>query len=250
MPNQNHNLLYKDYFTDELTNYPVRFAQPVFFGEAPYLSESASISNGTMSMVKFNNKFMGVTCQHVLEGYRSKVGDCKTLVFQMGMLEINPLTYLIDESETYDLALFDLTDFVGKVDNLNESNFAEFPDSSKDVSIDDIICFAGFPGVWRKQLSLGKLQFYSFSHGACGVNSVGEGYFYTRVEIEECLTKINNGIVLGSLAGMSGGPVFAWRRNGILRAELVGFIKEYGENFDLMYIQSANVLSQDGTFLK
>jgi hypothetical protein len=66
------------------------------------------------------------------------------------------------------------------------------------------------------------------------------------VRIDECITEIDHGKVWGSIGGMSGGPVIAWRRGSIVTAELIGFIYEYGENFDLMYVRSASLLRPDG----
>jgi len=37
---------------------------------------------------------------------------------------------------------------------------------------------------------------------------------------------------------MSGGPVFVWRRGLIVNAELIGFIVEYQQNIDLLYMRA------------
>jgi hypothetical protein len=71
----------------------------------------------------------------------------------------------------------------------------------------------------------------------------------TRVELEKCVTQFNNGVVLGSLGGLSGGPVFVWRKEPILTAELVGFISEYQKDYDLMRITSANLIRENGTLV-
>jgi hypothetical protein len=52
--------------------------------------------------------------------------------------------------------------------------------------------------------------------------------------------------VFGFLGGLSGGPVFAWRKTPVLVAELVGFIYEYQESLDLMFVRSAAVIREDG----
>jgi hypothetical protein len=72
------------------------------------------------------------------------------------------------------------------------------------------------------------------SSGAGQVHSVGEHHLVTRVEVEKCVTQFTNGLVLGSLGGLSGGPVFVWRKDALLTAELVGFLYEYNEEYDLM----------------
>ncbi len=71
----------------------------------------------------------------------------------------------------------------------------------------------------------------------------------TRIDVEQCVSQFNNGVVMGSLGGLSGGPVFVWRKEPILIAELVGFICEYQHTLDLMYIRLANVIREDGTFI-
>jgi len=111
---------------------------------------------------------------------------------------------------------------------------------------DDVLCLAGFPGIWRDQVSLGYLRFYSFSSGASEVLAVTDNQIVTTVKAEACIWQINHGKVLGSLGGLSGGPVFAWRKTPILIAELVGFIYEYQENLDLMLVRSAGVIREDG----
>jgi hypothetical protein len=238
-------------FFDEISSYPVRFAQPVFFGDSPASSYSASLANGTMSLLKFDGLFLGVTCQHVLAGYRNGLTTREDIVFQIGHAQLDPLQYLKCEDRELDLATFDLTPFVGRVEQMNEANFVEPPSwPPSDISEDDVICLAGFPGIWREQLNLGYLRFFSFSSGASGVSSVGENHFVTRIEVEQCVVAINEGKVVGSLGGLSGGPVFCWRKSGLLRAEIVGFIYEYQENLDLLYVRAAKVLNRDGTFIK
>ena len=88
---------------------------------------------------------------------------------------------------------------------------------------------------------------YSYSSGAAEVLSVGDNQVATTVQIQDCITQINHGKVWGSLGGLSGGPVFAWRKTPVLIAELIGFIYEYQESLDLMLVRSAVVIREDGT---
>ncbi len=236
-------------FFEEISHYAVRFAQPVFFGDSPTSSYAASLQSGTMTLLKFNNLFIGVTCQHVLAGYREMHAARAGIIFQIGHTQLDPLKQLIAEDPQNDLATFNLTPFVKTENRMTEANFIEplaWPPS--EISEDDILCLAGFPGIWREQLSLGYLRFYSFSSGTNEVHAVSEDRFVTRIEAENSRVAINDGKVLGSLGGLSGGPVFCWRKSELLRAELVGFIYEYQENLDIMYIRAAKVLNQDGTF--
>ncbi len=236
-------------FFDEISKYAVRFATPVFFGESPYSSYAASLSNGTASLLRLQNRFLGVTCHHVLDGYR-RFKAAQDTFFQLGPVRMDPQKHLISEDRNRDLAVVDLTPFVGKVGDLTEANFVQpttWP--PRDVSKNDVLCLAGFPGIWRLQKDLGHLRFYSFSSGTGKVLSVRDDEIVTTVQIQECISQINDGKVWGSLGGLSGGPVFAWRKTPILVAELVGFIYEYQESFDLMLVRAARVMRDDGTLV-
>ncbi|MBZ5680788.1 MAG: hypothetical protein LAO24_11860 [Acidobacteriia bacterium] len=200
--------------------------------------------------MKLGDKYLGVTCEHVLREYR-RIKEAQTqTVFHFGRAAINPEEHLISENRVYDLAVFDLTPFVGEVPDFTAAKFVEpttWP--PRDVSREDVICLGGFPGIWREQINLGHLRFCSFSSGAGQVHAVGEHHLMTRVEVEKCVTQFNNGVVLGSLGGLSGGPVFVWRKESILAAELVGFISEYQECYDLMRVTSANLIRENGTLV-
>ncbi|MBZ0170079.1 hypothetical protein MELA_03001 [Candidatus Methylomirabilis lanthanidiphila] len=87
----------------------------------------------------------------------------------------------------------------------------------------------------------------TYSMGAGEILSVMDEMIVTTVQIQECVTQISHGKIWGSLGGLSGGPVFVWRKTPILVAELVGFIYEYQETLDLMLVRAARVVREDGT---
>lgn len=234
----------------ELSRYPAKFARAVYLGEPPPFSPSTYMASATMTLLKFDELFIGVTCQHVLARYRELLGTHANIIFQIGQAKFDPLQYLISEDKDRDLATFDVTSFVKEIEEAGRSSFIE-PASwpPGEVLEEDVICLAGFPGIWREQVSLGHLRFYSFSSGATFVQSVGEERFAIRVLAEEGIVTVDKGKILGSLGGLSGGPVFCWRKGSLLWAELVGFIYEHQEEFDIMFVRAAKVLNRDGTFV-
>lgn len=235
-----------DPFFDEIGKYAVRFAVPVIFGESPTQALQAPLRNGTATLVRMSRKCLAVTCHHVLEGFRRERAEGRSY-FQLGRTEFDPEDRLVDEDAALDLAVLDLTDLVGRDRYLSEANFFEpvrWP--PKPVLEDDVLCFAGFPGIWRDQVDVGHLRFYSFSSGASEVVSVQDDLIVTSIQFDECITQINHGKVLGSLGGMSGGPAFVWRDDTLLTAELVGFIFEHSDALDILRIRSASVLGADG----
>jgi len=80
----------------------------------------------------------------------------------LGPVQFDPLLQLIDEDPKRDLVTFDLTVFRDDVQRSEDSNFVEplsWPPG--EVSDVDIICLAGYPGIWRDQLSPHELRFHS-----------------------------------------------------------------------------------------
>jgi hypothetical protein len=234
----------------ELSRYPAKFARAVYLGEPPPFSPSTYMASATMTLLKFDELFIGVTCQHVLARYRELLDTRANIIFQIGQAKFDPLQYLISEDKDRDLATFNVTSFVTEIEEGGKSSFIE-PASwpPGEVLEEDVICLAGFPGIWREQVSLGHLRFYSFSSGATFVRSAGAERFAIRVLAEEGIVTVDKGKILGSLGGLSGGPVFCWRKSGLLWAELVGFIYEHQEEFDIMFVRAAKVLNRDGTFV-
>ena len=72
----------------------IKFAVPVFFGDSPNSSYSASLKNGTATLLKLGDRFFGVTCHHVLEGFR-QYREAKDGFFQLGPIHIDPEQHLI-----------------------------------------------------------------------------------------------------------------------------------------------------------
>jgi len=237
-------------FDLELSRYAGRFARAIYLGEPPPFSSFTTMASATMTLLKFDNLFIGVTCQHVLARYREMLETHTRIIFQIGQAKFDPLQYLIAEDKERDLATLDVTSFVDAIEKGGKSSFIEpsfWPPN--EVLADDVFCLAGFPGIWRKQLERGHLRFSSFRSGATFVQSVGEEHFAIVVRTEKSIVTVNKGHILGSLGGLSGGPVFCWRKGGLLTAEFVGFIYEHQEQLDIMYIRAAKVLNRDGTFV-
>lgn len=238
-------------FLDALRKYAVRLAQPVFFGESPRNTYSADLLNGSGCFVLLSGRLIGVTCHHVLEGFRRKRQQIPT-IFQFGPIRIDPELHLLSESRELDLATFDFTTFLDAGQNGVPRAACieprEWP--PREVTAEDVLALAGYPGIWRDQVDLDHLRFYSFSHGASGVEALGDSHLVTRLRIDECInTEMADGLILGSIGGLSGGPVFAWRKTPLLVADLVGFVTEYQESLDLMYIRKARCISAQGLII-
>ncbi|MDX2262264.1 MAG: trypsin-like peptidase domain-containing protein [Gemmatimonadales bacterium] len=234
-------------FFDEISKYAVRFAVPVIFGDSTLEAYSAGLNNGTASLLKLGDLYLAITCQHVIEGYRQRKSSSPSTIFQLGTLALDPEAHILSEDVALDLAVLNISPFVGTSDDLATARFHSPPRwPPRAVSTKDILCFAGFPGVWREDLTVGHIRLYTLSSGASPVLSATHDQIVSSVAVEDCVTKIHHGKIIGSLGGMSGGPVFVWREGPVLTAELVGFIYEYQDALDLLLIRSANRLAEAG----
>ena len=85
--------------------------------------------------------------------------------------------------------------------------------------------------------------------GPAAVASLGESHLQTRLDLSESISVLRDGLVLGDLGGLSGGPVMVWRTGPVLHAELVGVAVEYQESLDLLYVRRATCLDRNGSLV-
>ena len=241
---------------EEISKFPLLFCGVLFFADEPRASRIPDINHGTLSLVKFEDRQIGITCSHVIEEYRNKRKSIPTLQCIFGLIEIDPLSRLIDENVSFDLATLDLNDIdLRKVtDNKIASNFfcpAQWPPMS--VKEGDFVSFGGFPGLFRSQTNFAEYQFESFSHGNCRVASVREDYLVCQFEREYLISSSIGRVHYHlpeqgalNIGGLSGGPVFIWRK---LHWEFAGIIYEYSQEHELLYIRPAKFIDAYGKIL-
>ena len=240
MEYQGQNL--KNPFFDEMANYPRRFVLPILFADP-----SGKTNSGSGFLLRLRDRVFGLTCSHVIEKYRSRVAE-SPIKFQFGGAVLDPRQCLVSESAKLDVAVLDLTASTGAGDGNPESACltpAAWPPA--ELAADDVLAFAGFPGTGRERFEDDYYRFQSFSAGATSVETLNHTYLYTKVALSESLVAGGKPEVADNLAGISGGPVFAWRKGAVVTAELIGMAVRYVEEYDLLYVRRLNCLGPDGT---
>jgi len=229
-------------------NFAARFSIPVYFGhKTPQLRVVGN--NGTGAFVRMNSRFIGITCFHIIDAYRKRRAAGEADFFYFGDVPIDPEGLLISQSERLDLVTFDFQNLVGRSPRFAPENFYvphRWPPS--EVELGNLIVLVGFPGVWTEQTGLFHLEFSAYSFGGI-IDSFGEEHIYTRLLPGESIAILQQKPGPESVGGISGAPVFLWRESPIWAAELVGFVKEYQESLDLLYIRRATSLDDDGKVL-
>ena len=240
---EGHNL--RDPLFDQLARLAGRFAQPVCF---PDPGKNA-FRNGSGFLVCLGGRTFGVTCHHVIAEYRETRGPAPVPTLEFGRARIDPEEHLVAESPDLDVVTLDLTRLVGQPNGIDPASCIvprEWPPEELDA--EDVLALAGFPGIGREQVESDYFRFHLFSAGTTAVASRGgPTHFYTRIDLEDSIVGGVRPDVSDDLGGLSGGPVFVWRKTPILVAELVGIIKEYQADLDLMYVRRASCLRSVGT---
>jgi hypothetical protein len=239
------------HFQEALTDWAEPFARPVYFGRRHPNSNKLEIANGTGGLLRLGDKFLGVTCQHVIKQYRAARLGGRADFFYFGDAPIDPEASVIDESERLDLVVFDLTQVATRTPLLRESNFYEprhWPPA--DVAESDVLAFVGFPGEWREQEGRLDLYFHKINYGAASIESVSEDRICSRLALDEVTYFVRNKTGFESAGGLSGAPVFVWRRGVLLTGELVGFVYEHQAAFDLLFIRRATSIQASGKLNK
>jgi len=178
---------FQDRFNDVIAKYAMSFAQPLFFGDSPAVAYSSRLNNATASLIKLKERYLAVTCQHVFHAYREAKAVRDATIFQIGRAAFPPLPCVLSESKSQDLVVLDVSTHVGEGKDLEPSHFYDpgvWPPAA--IGQHDLLAFAGFPGVWREQLAVGHLRFYSVTSGTAEVETAGEYHLTQRVSPRLC----------------------------------------------------------------
>ena len=230
----------------ELSAFPIRFAEPIYFGE-PSADHDSDLNNGTATIVDLGCGVLAVTCSHVLAKYRERLASSADTTFQIGNLKVDPLARLQSEDIDIDLAVINLDGCdleqmsQGKVVESDVFRPTHWPPHALEPG--DFIAVGGFPAVWRNRVGRTGIVYDSFSLGATRVTTVHLDYFICQFEREYWVSSHEDRRDIRELGGMSGGPAFIYRD---LHAEWVGIVYQFSSDFDLMYIRPSHLLGTDG----
>jgi hypothetical protein len=192
-----------------------------------------------------------ITCYHLLDLYRDLLKENRKPLFQVGDIEIDPLSQIIDENKRLDLATIKINSDQAKAitggEEIGSCFFEPRSWPPQPLKEGDFIAFGGFPGKWREHHAFDEIVFPSFSSGGCMVKQVAEDRFACQFEREYWVTALNsdNREPLYDIDGMSGGPAFIHRE---LYWDFIGVIYEFS-SFDIVYLRPALVLCQDGSII-
>lgn len=222
-----------------LTGWATPFAVPIWFGKRTPNSHLLTLRNGTGALLALDGRYLATTCHHVVEEYRTERSSGNADFFYIADVTLDPETAIVDEDSDSDLITLDISGLVGRSSRLASVNFFSPPRwPPAGVEEGDLITFVGFPGEWREQVAASHVNFHSFAYGGI-IDSTGATRILTRLLLEQAKIIVQTKSGPSLVGGISGAPVFVWRLTPVMYAELVGFVTDHQDNYDLLLIQRA-----------
>ena len=169
--------------------------------------------------------------------------------FQIGNVEIDPLSRLIAENAYLDLATVKLTaEQIRAITAESEIGGCVFmpvcwPPPA--LNPGEYVAFGGFPGSLRERPSYSEFVFPTWSSGASVVTSTTEDHFSCQFEREFWVASYGSEDHLDSrdLGGLNGGPAFI---HPGLHWDFVGVMYEFSPEYDIMFFRPGHLISPDG----
>lgn len=238
-----------------LSDYTLHLARPFFWhigarnGGAP--------RGASMFIMQFEDRFVGVTADHVIDEYLSAKAADDRFICQIGTHQVWPERSLISRSPTLDIATFEIEENdLNAMGAVTADCRGAWPPPN--VEVGDTLTLTGF--LDNHRIKEGPQHYGMLAWGGHGVaDAVSEREIVSVYDPETTLqaaADIDKPPLGFNLSGCSGGPVVLIKTvNGLLRWFPVGLIyKGPGDRaegelalFDRIHIRRLNFIQPDGT---
>lgn len=209
------------------------------------------IANGTATLLDTGKRRLILTCWHVWDSFcrRRRADPSITLVLAVGdgrsPFVINDAEMIDGDHKDIDLAVLSFAPLETIL--ATEKRFFEAPAwPPRPPAVGEVACVAGFPGHHRQVQEDKTGVTFHFTLVVDFVTSVSDRHFVLVDEgLERKERRVNASLsTLGCLGGMSGGPAFVNRKDGL---ELLGMIYEASEGKNATYyVAHAHFIGADG----
>ena len=201
--------------------------------------------NGTLCVFHTGTRQIGVTADHVYEQYLLDKDGFTSFGCQFGGATVEPERWLIDRNREADLATFSIPDVMLAPANLYPHYPVKWP--TEPVHEREVVIYGGYPGSLRKEKEIAVES--PFQTLASAVTSVSQDKMGLYLDLANLHWPFHEGEKINArLGGMSGGGVYrVIEANPVDRVEIVGFIYEHSQTFDLLFARHAKFVAADGT---
>ena len=209
-----------------------------WFDESVPLGKSI-LHNGTICFVNTGNEILGITANHVYEGYLVDKDKNPLLVCQIGGVTVEPEKYVTRVFPELDLISFSLPSVLVAGTHVIIHNAASWPPPK--LKEGDLVVLGGYPGARRVERT-GKVDFDFVSFIGC-ISQSSDDHISIYINIPESYWPQGESVgEKPDLGGASGGPVFLLKTEPFETIEYAGVIYECGQDFELIFARHAEEL--------
>jgi hypothetical protein len=236
-------------FAEELELQARRCTAPIFWYDPQAPPGSRIINNGTMFFLRLPKALIGVTADHVYQGYLDALDKNAAIRCRLHSLEFDFCSRSRDRSKELDLATFNIIE-----EDLSELNQVvhtpprSWPPSS--IQEGKGVIFVGYPGIYREEKDM---RVYWTAYSAETVAQVvADDRIVVQFEREYQVSRRNKKAAPPNvwLGGMSGSPLFGLWESPIFYLQIAGVGLQFNEALEIARFIPINYLEIDGCIKK
>lgn len=235
-------------YLPQLRRLAQRMCAPFWWSTAGTDRKHFILHNGTVCFLNTGSRLIAISADHVYAAYLADKARYPDLGCQFGGATFTPEEYLIDRDTALDLATFDFPELL----IAPAGAIAHYPVTwpTPLVQKREVVLLGGYPGNLREEkVTIAEIPFQTF---ALPVTDVLPDHMILHLDLPNVHWPFHEEQAINDrFYGASGGPVFRCIEAApIDRLELVGFIFEYSESFDIVRATHASKVASDGRIVR
>jgi len=224
-----------------------RLTAPFFWYSADPDSSSNPVVGGTMCFVRTSVRVLGISAAHVHRDCVKALSASSDMACQLGAHTFTPQDHIVDIDDALDIVTYDLSEIQVTAARAYAHAPAVWPPPPPRNA--DYAVAAGWP--WNLSAQETTRFSHQFLHfigrfNIDGVRQIGMATHRSH-SVPWGQRSLPPGLNLG---GMSGGPLFALRTDGLMRLELVGVISDFIQSIEQVLARPVDLIALDGTLVR
>lgn len=232
-------------FAEELELQTRHCTAPIFWYNPQAPPGSRIINNGTMFFLRLPKALIGVTAEHVYQGYLDAVNKNSTVRCRLHSLEFDFYSRLRDRSKELDLATFNIIEEdLSKLNQVAHTPPQNWPPSP--IQEGKGIIFVGYPGIYREEKDM--RVYWTIYSAATVAQVVADDRIVVRFEREYQVSRRDKKAAPPNvwLGGLSGCPLFGLWESPIVYLQIAGVGLEFNESLEIARFVPINYIQIDG----
>jgi hypothetical protein len=232
-------------FAKELELQARHCTAPIFWYDPQVTPGSRIIDNGTMFFLRLPKALIGVTADHVYQGYLDAINKNAAIRCRLQSLEFDFCIRLCDRSKELDLATFNIIE--EDLSKLNQSAHTpprHWPPSP--IQEGKGIIFVGYPGIYREEKDM--RVYWTVYSAETVAQVVAADRIVVQFEREYQVSRRDKKAAPPNvwLGGLSGCPLFGLWESPIVYLQIAGVGLEFNKTLEIARFAPINYIQIDG----